>query len=101
MFVLTWFGNEKETRFDERNTSQKCLSRSNLRELSMWIWGMERRQEKDQRKGEGDFTHSLDKSSELPNPVGNAGEIMGSKDFALADVAVWGKKMIQALQKEP
>lgn len=37
MFVLTWFGNEKETRFDERNTSQKCLSRSNLRELSMWI----------------------------------------------------------------
>lgn len=49
---------------------------------------MERRQEKDQRKGEGDFTHSLDKSSELPNPVGNAGEIMGSKDFALADVAV-------------
>lgn len=66
MLVLNWFGNEKETRFDERNTSQKCLGRSNLRE----ILGMERRQEKDQREGEGDFTHSLDKSSELPNPVG-------------------------------
>lgn len=48
---------------------------------------MERRREKTQRKGEGKFTYSLDKSSELPNPVGNAGDIMVSKDSALADVA--------------
>lgn len=48
---------------------------------------MERRQEKNQRKGEGKFTHSLDTFSELPNPVGNSGEVPVSKDFALADVA--------------
>lgn len=48
---------------------------------------MKRKQDENFKKGEGKYTHSLNKFSELPNPVVDGGDVMVNKDFALTDVS--------------